>query len=109
MADELAWLMDWYVSQCDGDWEHRFGLEIGTLDNPGWSLAIDLAGTPWRGRSFERVSHNLTEEEAIEGPTGDKHWWVASIEDGAFKAFGGPRDLPAMIALFRDWILTSDV
>jgi hypothetical protein len=104
MADELSWLMNWYVAQCDGDWEHRFGLEIGTLDNPGWSLAIDLAGTPWERRSFDPVSHNLTEEERAEGPIGDKHWWAASIEDSTFKAFGGPRDLPAMIGLFREWV-----
>lgn len=24
-----------YRSQCDGDWEHGEGVEIGTLDNPG--------------------------------------------------------------------------
>jgi len=35
MTDDLTWLMNWYVAQCDGDWEHRFGFEIGTLENPG--------------------------------------------------------------------------
>jgi immunity protein 53 of polymorphic toxin system len=103
MTDELTWLMEWYVAQCDGDWEHRFGLEIGTLDNPGWSLAIDLNGTPWEARPFDSVSHNVSEEEVEQGPSGEKNWWVCNVEDNSFKAFGGPRDLPAMIAVFRQW------
>ena len=39
----LARLQRWYASQCDGDWEHHSDVEIGTLDNPGWSVDIDLA------------------------------------------------------------------
>ncbi|MFT5930929.1 MAG: hypothetical protein ACI93G_000001, partial [Hyphomonas sp.] len=35
----------WYQSQCDGDWEHSFGLKIESLDNPGWSVHVDLEGT----------------------------------------------------------------
>ena len=29
-------LQKWYKSQCNGDWEHSFGIKIETLDNPGW-------------------------------------------------------------------------
>lgn len=35
-------LEDWYQSNCDGDWEHGFGVTIESLDNPGWSLTADL-------------------------------------------------------------------
>jgi ribosomal protein L37E len=38
MDDLLSKLSDWYAAQCDGDWEHEFGIHIGTLDNPGWSV-----------------------------------------------------------------------
>ena len=106
MAHELAWLMEWYVAQCDGDWEHRFGLEIGTLDNPGWSLAIDLDGTRLAGRSFAPVAYNISEQERIEGPAGDKSWWDCRVEGSTFKAFGGPRDLGNLIAVFRQWVET---
>jgi hypothetical protein len=106
MTDELTWLMDWYVAQCDGDWEHRFGLEIGTLDNPGWSLAIDVKGTRWASIPFDPVVHNLAQEERARGPGGEKHWWDCRIEDCTFKAFGGPRDLPTLISIFRQWIET---
>jgi hypothetical protein len=33
--DLLRWLQDWHAGQCDGDWEHSYGVDIGTLDNPG--------------------------------------------------------------------------
>ncbi len=33
--DNLAWLLNWFYKQCEGDWEHENGVEIGTIDNPG--------------------------------------------------------------------------
>lgn len=33
----FEWLQKWYKSQCDGDWEHEYGIKIETVDNPGWS------------------------------------------------------------------------
>ena len=41
----LEWLQDWYLKQCDGGWEHEYGIKIETLDNPGWKVIIDLAYT----------------------------------------------------------------
>ena len=43
--ENLKFLQDWYTSQCDGDWEHTYGITITTLDNPGWSITIDLENT----------------------------------------------------------------
>ena len=43
MVSLLPALQDWYNARCDGDREHRYG--IGTTDNPGWRLSIDLEGT----------------------------------------------------------------
>ena len=36
------WLQDWYLEQCDGNWEHENQIKIYTLDNPGWTIKIDL-------------------------------------------------------------------
>lgn len=41
----LQEIQSWYISNCNGDWEHSFGVSIDTLDNPGWSVRIDLADT----------------------------------------------------------------
>jgi len=48
----LTWLQAWYPVQCDGDWEHEFGVRVETLDNPGWSLRIDLDGTAMAGLTY---------------------------------------------------------
>lgn len=41
----ILFLQDWYISQCDGDWEHLYGISI-TLDNSGFfEYTIDLADT----------------------------------------------------------------
>ncbi|WP_239135544.1 Imm53 family immunity protein, partial [Actinoplanes derwentensis] len=29
--DALTWLQGWYATQCDGDWEHEYGVSIETL------------------------------------------------------------------------------
>lgn len=41
----LNWLQAWYADQCNEDWEHEWGVKIETLDNPGWSVSIDLEET----------------------------------------------------------------
>ena len=45
----INWLQDWYKNQCNDEWEHDYGITIGTLDNPGWDVKIDLIGTSLEG------------------------------------------------------------
>jgi len=91
----LAWLMRWYLDQCDGDWEHGYGIRIGTLDNPGWSLTVDLKGTKVDGLEFPRLSNNYEH---------DSDWWTCWTENNRFRAAGGPLQLTAMIDTFRTWV-----
>lgn len=35
----------WFKEQCDGRWEHLYGIKIETTDNPGWLVTVDLDGT----------------------------------------------------------------
>ncbi|WP_203237204.1 Imm53 family immunity protein [Streptomyces gilvosporeus] len=44
--DPLSSLTAWYTSQCDGGWEHEYGIRIETLDNPGWSVCRRPAEHP---------------------------------------------------------------
>ncbi|TMB85990.1 MAG: hypothetical protein E6J45_14585 [Chloroflexi bacterium] len=37
--DPLALLQHWYLSRCDGEWEHQRGITIESLDNPGDDVA----------------------------------------------------------------------
>src|SRR5690349_19605982 len=92
-----AWLMRWYASQCNDEWEHSYGIEIGTLDNPGWSLKIDLNETALEGKPLAPIS--------VED---DVRWMAAKIEDARFVAHGGPLSLDDLIGLFRSWATQID-
>ncbi len=101
--DNLNWLSQWYLAQCDGDWEHTYGVKVGTLDNPGWQLKIDLTGTPMEGHAFERLEHGKPSYDLEEWQrTGS--WWVAWVEGDTFEAACGPLDLAAAVGVFRQWI-----
>jgi len=63
--------MQWYEGHCDGDWEHGFGPEIETIDNPGWRLKIRSTLRSVTGRSFTGVS-KITTMTPIGGPVGPK-------------------------------------
>ncbi|WP_298671923.1 immunity 53 family protein [uncultured Sphingomonas sp.] len=104
--DNLAWLSRWYLAQCDSDWELSYGVKIDTIDNPGWSLKIDLADTQMQGRAFERAEHGEPSGDLEEWQrTGS--WWVARLEGDTFAVACGPLDLLAAIGVFRQWVEAS--
>lgn len=88
----LSRLQRWYASQCDGDWEHSYGITIETLDNPGWSMSIDLEGT--------QLSD--VEISPIEIDRSDHDWLRCFVEGPRLRLVGGPENLEEMIALFLD-------
>ena len=57
----LTWLQAWYMSNCNGDWEHGYGVSVKTLDNPGWMVRLELTGTPLNGRPFDRIQFERDE------------------------------------------------
>lgn len=93
----LAWLQDWYERQCDGDWEHQYGVSIETLDNPGWGVKIDLRGTALDGQSLEWTRHDGSET----------NWFQYGVRNERFEAFGDPQKLHTILRVFRDWVECS--
>jgi hypothetical protein len=92
--DDIRWFQGWYIDQCNGDWEHQHGVRIGTLDNPGWTLTVDLEGT-----SLERKPMTPLEIHRSE------HDWIhAAVKDRRFEGAGGPDNLVELIRVFRLWI-----
>lgn len=87
----MDFLLRWYQSQCDGDWEHRFGVDVHTLDNPGWALKVDLVGTPLEGRQLERT---MTER-------GSDDWVQVWSNGSTFEAACGPLNLPEAVDGFE--------
>jgi hypothetical protein len=93
--DSLAWLENWYSKQCDGDWEHGSGVQIDTLDNPGWSVNIDLQASHYDG---------VLNVVIIDKFSGESDWIICRIVDGRFEGRGDSQKLLAIIQKFRSWI-----
>jgi hypothetical protein len=94
-TSRLARLQDWFLSQCDGGWEHENGIRIETLDNPGWLVQIDLEFTPLQGRAFP--------DRRVEGERGDEEWYECRIDGTRFVGAGGARALDSILEVFLDW------
>ncbi|MEY4198499.1 MAG: hypothetical protein RLZZ265_239 [Verrucomicrobiota bacterium] len=86
-------LQKWYRSQCDGEWEHQHGIKIETLDNPGWSVRVELKGTPLARKPFPSIKR-------LE----DKRNWIhCEVVNDKFEGHGGPLMLEEIIRTFLSW------
>jgi len=86
-----------YAENCDGMWEHMYGVEIETLDNPGWHVKIDLKDTKYE---------NMFRGE-VENDNGDVDWIRCTINDTEFQGFGDIHKLKNIIEMFKDWVVSS--
>ena len=93
IATALAELQDWYAAQCNGDWEHSFGVVIETLDNPGWSVVIDLDETPLACRARPPLKQHVSEQD----------WLDVQISDAKFVAAGDPMKLLQILTAFDEF------
>ena len=97
LETNLSWLQKWFQSQCDGDWEHEFGVTIKTVDNPGWYLTINLIGTELEGMFFQNVQKNKD----------DIDWYFCLVRDNTFEGSCGPCNLDSILQIFRTWVETE--
>lgn len=94
MKSTLDAVQDWYASQCNGEWEHQYGVKIDTLDNPGWQVTIDLNLTKWEHLSFE--------ERKIDNGADD---WILCRKAGPqFFAAGDTRKLEVILSHFLRFV-----
>lgn len=92
--DVLEWLQSFYLRWCDDDWEHTYGVKIDTLDNPGWSVEVNLTETPFEDRPFERLEVERSEHD----------WYHCWLESKVFNIACGPKNLTEALEVFRDWV-----
>jgi hypothetical protein len=92
----LEWLENWYCSQCDGGWEHSYGIKIESIDNPGWSIKIDLDENIEK-IEFKEIPWILIEES-------EDKWIGYKIENNKFKGSGSPKNLNIIIYAFKELI-----
>lgn len=94
--DNLIWLMQWYRNHCNGDWEHGSGVHIGTIDNPGWSLSVNLEDTELEMKKFVKFETERSEND----------WLVCFIRDKKFEGRCGVGNLLELLHIFRKWVVS---
>ena len=92
--DLLEKLEQWYGEQCDGLWEHGSGVEITSVDNPGWMVTIDLRDTASQDTPLEPLSID----------NGETDWLHCLKRDGKFVGAGDPSKLQAILEQFLKFV-----
>jgi len=87
----LQWLQGWYQSKCDGKWEYTYGVQIGTLDNPGWEVIIDLEST--------KIETIIVDYQLFE--VSENNWHGLKVGNKKFEAFGDPQKLEFLLEEFK--------
>jgi len=89
----LQRLQSWYLTQCNGEWEHEYGIRVQTLDNPGWMIKVNLQGTSLEGVEFRPIKIERSEQD----------WLHASRTADEIRIACGPQNLEEAIVVFCDW------
>lgn len=107
---ELEWLESLFQSKCDGKWEHRLGIKIESIDNPGWWVTINVEQEHIEGLDCDQevVLAVLGEPpSASNGNVGGPDWMRCTVAKGVFEGAGTPRRLRDIIRCFRELVSTS--
>jgi hypothetical protein len=94
----LSWLQDWYIRHCDGVWEHSWGISVDTLDNPGWTITVDLRETELFDKNFEKAVVKRSETD----------WMMCFVQEAKFEARCGPGNLEEALVAFRTFATTGE-
>jgi len=101
----LQRIQRWYTINCNGDWEHSYGLSVWhgisvqTLDNPGWIVSIDLKDTCLDASALPYVLH---ERSTV-------NWFGYKVEKEKFEGVGGPENLSEILAYFLDTFIPEHI
>ncbi|GAB2867563.1 immunity 53 family protein [Hymenobacter ruber] len=103
--DLLQRIQRWYTINCNGDWEHDYGVSIWhgisvqTLDNPGWIVTINLKDTCLDASDMPSVLHERS----------TTNWIAYKVEKGNFEGVGGPENLTEILTYFLDTFLPEHI
>jgi hypothetical protein len=89
-------LSEWYISHCDGIWEHGGGLSIESIDNPGWS--VKLMGED--DRKGADIQYNIES---------DIDWFDVRASSEEFIANGDSTKLAMLLDMAVAWISGKDI
>lgn len=103
--DLLQRIQRWYTINCNGDWEHDYGvsiwhgISIQTLDNPGWIVTIDLEDTCLINVNSPYILHDRS----------TTNWIGYKVENKKFEGVGGPENLSEILTYFLDSFIPEHI
>ncbi len=99
----LEAIQEWYQRQCDGEWEHHYGIKIETLDNPGWLVKVDLTKTVLLNRHYEPINESV---DIAGWPQGDR-WIQCFVRESVWHGAGDETKLGRILLEFVNWASRS--
>ena len=90
----LEFLLSWYRAQCNGTWEHAYGVTIETLSSPGWMVTIDLMETALQDKSMPAIRVQRSETD----------WLLCEVDHNRFRGQGDSQKLAAILQAFQIWV-----
>jgi hypothetical protein len=94
MTADGTWILGaWLAHVVQTRDEDTWGVEVITLENPGWRIRINLAETLMSSESFDKVAVNRSEED----------WIHCRVVDGVFEGRGGIWNLREILENFRSF------
>lgn len=94
MDSILYRLQNWYHTQCQADWHTKNGIDIRSINTPGWSVEIDLLGTPVENKLFTQQGHRVDATD----------WVQCWVDENIFYGTGDPGKLSAILDMFLHWV-----
>ena len=89
----LERIQAWHKAQLERGRDPTLGVRIETLrERSGWSVQIDLSGTPLSGLKLAPYREGAT----------DRDWLAYRIKDDRFEGIGDPTKLQALLFAFLD-------
>lgn len=98
MKETIERIQDWYKLNCNGVWEHSYGYSIATLDNPGWTIRIDLA---------ETCLDKLDFKQEFQNPEYEHDWYIIKTDKEVLEIACGPENLKQVFEIFLDEIIPN--
>ncbi|WP_026514319.1 immunity 53 family protein [Butyrivibrio sp. LB2008] len=94
MTNYIKWLENWYKDNCDGYWEHCYGIRIFALDNPGWCVTIDFEDTDLEDKEFPMLRIDNSDDD----------WIICYVKDKKFIGSGDSDKIEEIIKVFKEWV-----
>ena len=91
--DDFLWFQNWCKIHDDKGWKYAMRVQLATLDNPGWSLKVNLEKTILENQKFQKIRIDRT----------DNDWIFCAIKENRFEVACGPINLPEVFQIFRKW------